>query len=427
MSSSSGRSNQAIRSHRSLIGLLTANAISLTGTQITMIALPWYVLTTTGSAVTTGLVSFAGMTPYLLLRLLGGPVIDRVGARRVSVISDLISVVFSGLIPLLYVLHALPLPVLLVLAASAGAARGPGDAAKSAMVPEVAESSGVSLERLSGLSGTVNRLAASIGPAIAGGIVAGSGALPAVALDAISFALAAGIIAATVVNRRHEEVAAESETYFIRLRAGFSFLRRERLLLSLTLMVTVTNLLDSGVMTILVPVWARDHGGPAVIGGLTTAVSITAMAGSIAASAIAERLPRRATYFICFIIGGAPRITLLAFGVPVWVVIASWAASGLALGFVNPILSAEMYERIPAPMMGRVSALTGALALAGTPLGGPIAGALAGVGLGMAALTFAGAYFIATILPVLGPEWTRRGSPRPETAPTDQELSPKAV
>jgi len=65
-----------------LYGWLTAEAISLTGTRISMIALPWFVLTTTGSATRTGLVALAEMTPMVILKVLGGPIIDRLGARR---------------------------------------------------------------------------------------------------------------------------------------------------------------------------------------------------------------------------------------------------------------------------------------------------------------------------------------------------------
>ena len=292
------------------------------------------------------------------------------------------------------------------LAAAAGAARGPGDAAKGALVPQVARESGVALERLAGLNGTVSRLAGSIGPAIAGVLVAVSGPLQAVALDAGSFGIAAAVVAWTIRNEVTAEAAAEQEPYLRRLGGAFTFLRGDRLLLQLTLMVTVTNLLDNGVMTVLLPVWARHHGGPAVIGVLTTAVSITAMAGSIVASAVAGRMPRRATYFLCFVIGGGPRIAMLALGVPLWATIAVWAVSGLALGFVNPILSAVLYERIPARVMGRVSALTGTLGVAGTPLGGPIAGLLVGpAGLATAALVFGGVYLAATSLPARGASW----------------------
>ena len=59
---------------RPLYGWLTADAISLTGTRISMVAIPWFVLTTTGSPTQTGLVAFAEMFPLVLCKVLGGPV-----------------------------------------------------------------------------------------------------------------------------------------------------------------------------------------------------------------------------------------------------------------------------------------------------------------------------------------------------------------
>ncbi len=69
-------------SARRLWGYLAAQAISITGTRITMIAIPWFVLTTTGSATLTGLVAFAEMAPLVTLQALSGPS-DR-PARRPS-------------------------------------------------------------------------------------------------------------------------------------------------------------------------------------------------------------------------------------------------------------------------------------------------------------------------------------------------------
>ncbi|MFL6003205.1 MAG: MFS transporter, partial [Nocardioides sp.] len=85
-----------------LYGWLTSEAISITGTRVSMIALPWFVLTTTGSASKTGLVALAEMLPLVILKVLGGPIIDRIGARRVSITCDLLSVLVVGSIPLLY-------------------------------------------------------------------------------------------------------------------------------------------------------------------------------------------------------------------------------------------------------------------------------------------------------------------------------------
>ena len=51
------------RSLRPLGGVLAAMAVSLTGTRISVVALPWFVLVTTGSATQTGLVAFCERAP----------------------------------------------------------------------------------------------------------------------------------------------------------------------------------------------------------------------------------------------------------------------------------------------------------------------------------------------------------------------------
>ena len=146
-----------------LYGLLTAEAFSLTGTRVSMVALPWFVLTTTGSATQTGLVALAEMLPLVVLKVLSGPVIDRVGARRVSIVCDLGSVVAVGAIPVLYAADRLSLPVFLLMVAVAGGLRGPGDAAKSALIPRLVERAEVPMERATGLYPAVERSACSAG------------------------------------------------------------------------------------------------------------------------------------------------------------------------------------------------------------------------------------------------------------------------
>src|SRR6185295_16107557 len=96
-----------------LYGWLTAEATSLLGTRISMIAIPWLVLTTTGSPTQTGLVAVAEITPMVLLKGFGGPLDDRVGPRRIAITADTLSLVVVGLIPLLHYSGALTFPFLL--------------------------------------------------------------------------------------------------------------------------------------------------------------------------------------------------------------------------------------------------------------------------------------------------------------------------
>ncbi|WP_460525707.1 MFS transporter [Flindersiella endophytica] len=396
------------RSRRGLIGVLAAQAVSLSGTRLSAIALPWFVLVSTGSATKTGLVAFCELGPYVVAKTLAGPITDRVGARRVSVLTDLVSTVLVGAVPLLHVLGRLHFGVLLVLVALLGVVRGPGDSAKSVLIPQVVEEAKVPLERATGLSGTIERLASTVGAAGAGAVVAVLGPAVALAFDALSFLGAAAIIAATVRARAAAQHDGPSEEgYFQQLRAGFAFLWRDRLLRSISGMVGVTNLLDAAWTAVLLPVWAlRSGNGPAAVGLVLGTLSGFSIVASLVAAALAHRLPRRITYLLGFFIAGAPRFLVLAFGAPLWLVIAVHAIGGLGSGFLNPIIGAVILERIPKELLARVSSLTTAVAWAGMPFGGLIGGALiVGVGLGPALLVCGAVYFLATTLPGLQPEW----------------------
>ena len=184
-----------------LYGWLTAEAISLTGTRVSMIAIPWFVLTTTDSPTLTGIVAFAEMAPLVVLKALAGPVIDRVGARTVAVAADVGSFVVVGLVPLLHVLGLLGFPVLVALVALAGALRGPGDGAKHAMVPSLVRYGGVPMERATGLASAVERTASMVGAGVAGALVAIVGPTTALAVDAASF-LASGLVLLATTRTR---------------------------------------------------------------------------------------------------------------------------------------------------------------------------------------------------------------------------------
>lgn len=416
------------RSVRSLAGLLSAMAVSLTGTRVSAIALPWFVLSTTGSAAQTGLVAFCEMAPYVAVKAFAGPVVDRVGPRVVSWTTDSLSAAAAAAIPLLYVLDALGFPLLLALVMVIGAARGPGDLAKEVMVPEAAEHARVPLERATALAGVTDRLAQTAGPAAGGALVAVFGPPTGLALIAASFALGSVVVALLLPRRMGRAASAAPDAhdgagrdgaghgYWRRLGEGFGFLRRQPMLLTVVVMVGITNLLDAAFTAVLVPVWARDSGyGPMAIGLTGSITGITAVAGSLVAAAAAHRLPRRTVFFLGFLVAGAPRFLVLAAGAPLWLVLAVFAAGGIGAGFLNPILGAVAYELVPRPLLGRVWALTDSLAWAGIPLGGLLAGVAVGaVGLVPSLLAAGAAYFLTTSLAGLRPEWRQLERPAPQ-------------
>jgi MFS family permease len=412
-------SKELPRNWRRLGGALAAQAVSWTATRVSAIALPWFMLTTTGSAVETGIIAFVEMAPYVMCQVLVGPVIDRVGPRRVSIIGDLISMAAMAAVPVLYAVHALHLAVLWPLVAVAGASRGPGDAAKAVFIPAATEAANVPLERGTGLSGSIDRLASTVGPAAAGLLVAAIGAPYALAMTATMFGLGAAIVAAVIPLDGAPAGSDHEAGYVARLLGAAAFFWQERLLRSIAGMLAVTNLLDAACFAVLLPVWARDTGyGPAAIGLLAAVMGACAALSSLLSAASAHRLPRRPVYLFGFLIAGAPRFIVLALAVPLWEVVAVYSASGLGAGFLNPILGAVMFERAPRAMFGRVRTLLAAIASSGLPFGGLLGGGLVAVaGLAPALFVCGAFYFAATTLPGFRKEWDEMDRSR-GTTPT---------
>src|SRR3954454_15866043 len=99
-----------------LAALVAAEVISATGSQMTALALPWFVLVTTGSPSRMALVVAAEVLPWALLGIPAGAAAARVGLKRTLVICNLCWFPLVGLIPILHYAGALTFGLLLVLA-----------------------------------------------------------------------------------------------------------------------------------------------------------------------------------------------------------------------------------------------------------------------------------------------------------------------
>ncbi|TFI27376.1 MFS transporter [Streptomyces sp. 4R-3d] len=415
-------------------------AVSLTGTRVSAIALPWFVLVTTGSATQTGVVAFCEMAPYVVVKAFTGPLVDRAGPRTISWTTDLISAAAALAVPLLHAADRLSFPLLLVLVALIGAARGPGDLAKDVMVPEAADHARVPLERATGFAGVTERLASTLGPAAGGALIAFLGPLSGLTVNAACFALGSVIIGLALprgMGRPAQQLPSPQDAtgpsaepgYWRRFGQGFTFLRSEPLLLTIVVMVMVTNFLDAAFSAVLLPVWAKESGhGPSAIGLCAAAGGLAAIGGSLIAAGVAHRMRRRVVFFAGFLLAGAPRWLILASPAPLWAVVTVFAVGGFGAGFLNPILAAVSYERVPRRLLGRVKALSGALSWSGMPLGGLAAGAaVASVGLAPVLLVGGALYFLTTNLTGLRPEWREMDRLRGKGRPADDPVVPPST
>ena len=470
------RAEPATRHRLPLIALYAANAVSRTGDVLLFLAVPWFVLQTTGSIAETGIAAFCSTASVALSAVLGSAVVDRLGYRRASVVSDIASMLGVALIPLLYATIGLPFWSLLALVFVAGLLTTPGATARDALLPDLASLAGVRLERATAAADGVIRLSRFVGAPLAGILIAVIGTSNLLWIDAATFAFSALAVGVAIPAHRAprpavalepaasspatapaepiepvgtlelpvpERVAdgevetgatatatATAQGYFARIADGFGFLWRDPWLRGTVLVVLITNLLDAGQSGVLAPAFVKQvYGNAVVLGALIAAFGGAAFVGTLAFGAAGHRLPRRLTLGVSFTLGGASRFFWIVLLAP-WPVpmIAVQAACGFFIGPVNPLFDTVAYERVPAALRARVFGALTAGAMLGSPLGGLVAGLLGpAIGVEPSMLVFGTLYAVATLSLLVNPALrvadkrpglgVREPPPEPEAAP----------
>ncbi len=359
-----------------LYSLFTANAISLVGNVFTLIAIPWFVLQTTGSATKTGITGFFNILPVVIAGFLGGTIVDRLGYKRTSIISDLASGVTTALVPILYLTIGLQFWELMVLVFLGAFLDTPGSTARAALLPELAEEAGMPIERVTSLTHVIERGARLVGAPLAGLFIGIMGTANVLWLDAASFFISAGIVWILIPGFRAERKESGSSNYLGELKEGLRFIIRDSLILSIVIMVMLTNFLDAIFGGVLQPVYVRQVYGNAVdLGLLISANGGGAVIGGLIYAAMGQRLPRHATFVSAFVLTGF-RFWVYALYPPAWVLIVVTLITSIGAGPLNPIIGAIEFERIPGNMRGRVFGAVTAGAWIAMPLGMLLGGVL---------------------------------------------------
>ncbi|MGE3594401.1 MAG: MFS transporter [Dehalococcoidia bacterium] len=355
-----------------LSALLAATSVSQVGNVLSFLAIPWFVLQVTGSPARAGITVATGALPVIAGGIFGGALVDRFGARRMSILADLASSAAVALVPLLYHTVGLAFWQLLVLVFLGALLDSPGITARRSIYPDLARDAGVSLERANALYQVILRTALLVGPPLAGILIATIGASNLLWLNAASFVVSAGIVALAVRVRQPHEQTVRDETpgHFLgEIAEGFRFIRRDPVLLALTITTSVGSLLAEPLYSVVLPVYAREVFGSAIdLGLMFAALAAGSLAGNAVFWLVGPRLPRRATIIAGFTVR-ALTLWVLVFLPPLWVIVVSIVINALCLEPVNPMAMTIAQERIPAAMRGRVVGTVAAIAAMTLPLG----------------------------------------------------------
>ncbi len=346
--------------------LVLANAVSLSGNVITTVAIPWLVLTTTGSAALTGIAVFAGVGGAAVGGLAAGRIVDAIGPVRTSAAADLLSGLAVAPLPILLAVDALEIWQVVLLSIVGTLADSAGSTARQSLVPAAAESGGYKRERANAMFTSAEHIGYLLGAPIAGLLIAGFGVGVALWVTVAAFAFAALVVAGLVRVPRPRAAATTAER--AGLRETIAFIWGDPALRALFIFPTVAVVLVGPLAPIVLPVLAREaFGDPVVLGLMVASYGAGGLLGAAGFGIYGSRVPRRWLYIGVFVVWPFTyaAITLVPF-LPF--TIAMLLTLGAAAGSLVPLQATIRQERSPARLLPRVVGLSTAT----VPVAGPI-------------------------------------------------------
>lgn len=410
---------RSTRDDRPVWALLAGNLISGLGNNFSMLAIPWFVLATGGSASQTALTVAVGVIPYVLVGIFGGAIVDRVGPKRTAIVSDLLSAISAALIPLLHGSVGLSFWQLLALVFLGAFFDGPGNTARQALYPDLIGHSGITQERANTWFTLTNRVAGVFGSPLAGILIALTGAANLLWMNAASFAIAAGItlVAIPSIHVAPSQTAPASggsvfQRYLHDVRDGFRFLLGNRLLFALVTSMTVGTLLAEPIYGVILPVYANEIlGSAAQLGFIFGALGAGSIVGNLLYLAIVDRVPRGAILLGGFAIRAACFSVFLTMP-PWWAIAIAIFLGAVALEPCNPMVMSIFQEEVPAGMRGRVFGARGAIASAAFPIGLMLyGGLLSGIGVKQTLVFFVAANVLVPLVMIVQPHLRQIAKP----------------
>jgi predicted MFS family arabinose efflux permease len=278
----------SILRNRSLAAIIVAELVSLTGSAMTYVALPWFVLVTTGSTARMGWVLAAELLPVGLLGIPAGTAIGRLGAKLTMNIADAARVPIMAAIPILHWTGHLSFGALLACAFLLGCFTAPYYASSRLILPEVLGDDEQLVAQGSAFVQAGTQLTQLGGPILAGVLIAWLSAPVVLLVDAVTYAVSFVVI--LVFVRAGKRVAADDSSRG--LFAGLRYVLRDRLLGPMMAAASFINFTAQGLIAML-PVLAvrRFDADPKIVGFFVAAFGAGALIGSLVAARAVRKVP----------------------------------------------------------------------------------------------------------------------------------------
>lgn len=351
--------------------LLSGQAISSAGTQVSQLAFPLLVLLLTHSPAQAGLMTALRGLPYALFSLPAGALVDRWNRKHVMIWCDTGRAIALGSIPIALLLGHLSMPQLYLVSLIEGTLFVFFNMAETSAMPHI-----VSKEQLTAATGQNEVLFSSailVGPSLGGLIYSIATMLPFVS-DAISYICSAISLFFIKAEFQHQRVV-KQQNLWIEVKEGLAWLWHNPLIRFLAILTCGLTVPCAGYTLILIVIAQGQHASAFTIGLIFGAGGLGSIIGALLANPLEKRFG-----FARVIIGAT------------WFWAISWllyaiAPNPLVLGLANmigyaivPVYMVVQYSyrlaQIPDHLQGRVNSVFRLIAFGSQPIGLTLTGIL---------------------------------------------------
>ena len=364
-------------SDRRFAWYFTARTVSTAGSVMVPVALAFAVLHIDQSAGALAQVLGVRTLTMVVFLLVGGVVADRFSRIVVLQVSHVLTCLTQASAALLIISGHATLTQLTVIEGVNGAVSAFTMPAMMGIVPLVVDRG--RLQQANALLSFSRSGLAVVGPAVAGLLVVGVGPGWALAVDALTYAVAIVCLARVGLQRHTSEASAPRHSMVRELREGWGEFTRREWLWVVVLAFGLTNAIHSGVIGVLGPLVAKSSPsiGEAGWGVVLSAEALGTVLMTLLMLRLRLRHPLRAGMLaICVLavpmvlLGAAPALVPVAVG---------FFLAGAAVEVFGVGWSTALHEHVPVSVLSRVSSYDALGSFVAIPIGTFLYGWLATV------------------------------------------------
>ena len=362
---------------------------------MTFIALPWFVLQTTGSGTATAGILLTFQLPAIVTGMVMGSLIDRYQPRTIIALDNGLRTLIIGLIPVLYWLAGLELWHLFLLSLLAGVLQPATLVGSRTILPDLVDDEDLDAANML-WSFSVN-LSVMLGPALAGVLVAAFGGPSVLLIDAVTFGIMA-LVAQTLPTLQRTKQTQTARIPFAE-RLGLRQLWDMKVV-RLTTLLSLVFFFSYGPLEAAIPLYSdavlqTDARG---YGLLWAFLGVGALLGTLGSSSLSKHLRLGVALPLIALLWGASLLPLVLIR-NLWSACAFLFLGGLMWGPYTPLETTLLQRSVPKAQLGRVFGARSTLLVSGAPLGLAVGGALLAFLPSTALIAFSG---IASVLVGLG-------------------------